>query len=177
MPHYLIDTPRLTLRPVQPADVGTLHRHWTHPAVRHYLWDDVVISADDIQAIVRTSIALFEQHGFGLWALRLNSDAALIGCGGYWYFRDPPELELVLSLDEAHWGRGLAAEACRALLTYGFDGLGMDVVQASTDPPNAASVRLMERLGMQKQRRETVQGLDTVFYSLSRQAWMTGPND
>ena len=49
-----------------------------------------------------------------------------------------------------------------------FDTLGMPSVRASTDAANAASVRVLEKLGFSLPRRQTVAGLDTVFYELRR---------
>jgi RimJ/RimL family protein N-acetyltransferase len=73
----------------------------------------------------------------------------LLGCVGFWHFHDPPELELVVSLSPDWWGRGLAREACAALIRYAFDDLAWDFVQAAADDPNVASIALMERLGME----------------------------
>ncbi len=49
--------------------------------------------------------------------------------------------------------------------------LGFDTIDASTDVPNAVSVRVMEKLGMAFRRRAVVEGLDTFFYSLRRDDW------
>jgi len=162
-PHQ-VATPRLLLQPVRPADASALHQHWTDAAVRRYLWDDLVISRPRVDEIVVESERLFETHGYGLWAIRLPTEADLIGCGGYWTFHEPSQLELVLSLSPAWWGRGLAAEAGAALLDYASEVLGMDEVRASTDAPNAASRRLAERLGFTRSHRAVAKGLDTVFF-------------
>jgi RimJ/RimL family protein N-acetyltransferase len=90
---------------------------------------------------------------------------------GYWHFRTPPSLELLFAVAAPHWGRGIATEASRCVLGYGFGALGFRAVVASTDVANAASVRVLEKLGMALRRRETVEGLDTVFYELSRDGW------
>jgi RimJ/RimL family protein N-acetyltransferase len=45
-------------------------------------------------------------------------------------------------------GRGLATEAAGAAIAYAFDVLGVDEVVAYTSPGNAASLRVMEKLGM-----------------------------
>jgi RimJ/RimL family protein N-acetyltransferase len=44
---------------------------------------------------------------------------------------------------------------------------GIHAVRAATDPPNTASIRVMERLGMTFERRGELNGLDTVFYTLN----------
>ncbi len=71
----------------------------------------------------------------------------------------------------AWWGRGLATEAAQAVLEYVFEVLGHPVVMAATDPPNVASIRVMERLGMVFDSRREMHGLDTLVYRLSRERW------
>jgi RimJ/RimL family protein N-acetyltransferase len=65
-------------------------------------------------------------------------------------------------------GQGLATEAARAVLAYGFEQLQSPRITAATDPPNAASVRVLERLGMRFTHRAALNGLDTVFYEIAR---------
>lgn len=44
--------------------------------------------------------------------------------------------------------------------------LGVTCVVAATDPPNTASVRVLERLGMRFERQGRLQGLETLFFKL-----------
>lgn len=74
---------------------------------------------------------------------------------------------MIVGLDRAWWGRGLAVEAGRALLRHGFHVLGFDGIRGSTDVANVASVRMLERMGMARERVETVGGLPTVFFSIA----------
>ncbi|MDX1420871.1 MAG: GNAT family N-acetyltransferase [Rubricoccaceae bacterium] len=172
--HVLV-TPRLRLRPLQARDGPALQRHWTDPAVRRFLWDDAVIPPHQVEAIVAESERLFADEGFGLWALQAHEETDLIGCGGYWYFHEPPQRELVLSLTPSRWGRGLATEAGHALLAYAFDRLGVCEVHASTDAPNSASLRLIDRLGFAPTHRAEAEGLDTVFFRLTASSYRTSP--
>jgi ribosomal-protein-alanine N-acetyltransferase len=77
---------------------------------------------------------------------------------------------LLYGLWPAWWGTGLATETGQAVLRYAF-GLGHESVEAATDPPNVASIRVMERLGMSFHKRDKLNGLDTVFYRLTRDAF------
>jgi [ribosomal protein S5]-alanine N-acetyltransferase len=141
---------RLLLTPVVPEDLASLHEHWVDPGVRRYLWDGRSIELAQVQGIIDTSARLFAEHGAGLWAVRPAHGSRLIGCVGFWYFHEPPELELILSLAPACWGRGLAQEAAGTLLDHAFRELRWPAVQASADAPNRASLALMRRLGMRR---------------------------
>lgn len=164
----LLETNRLRLSPLGLGDANALHRLWTDPGVRQYLWDGEAIPREQTEAVVRRSVELFAVEGLGLWAVLPRDGGELIGFCGYWFFRDPPELELLYGIGAEHWGKGYATEAARAMLRYGFEHLGFDHVAASTDAPNTASVRVMQKLGMRFERRETVKDLDTIFYGISR---------
>jgi ribosomal-protein-alanine N-acetyltransferase len=168
MGSLLLETDRLRLCPLALDDADDLHRLWTDPGVRRYLWDGEAIPPEQTREIVLRSVELFEREGLGLWAVRPRERDGLIGFSGYWFFREPPELELLYGIAAEHWGRGYATEAARAMLRYGFERLGFDRVAASTDPPNAASIRVLEKLGMRFERRETIKGLGTVFYGITR---------
>lgn len=164
----VIQTKRLRLDPFAYSDLAALHDLWIMPGVRRYLWDDIVIPREQAAAILEESTRLFETRGFGIWCIRHDRSAHnLIGFGGFWYFREPPELELLVGLHPGQWHRGFATEAASALLRYGFDVLGFASIQGSTDAANIASVRLMERLGMRFQQRAVVGGLDTLFFRIT----------
>ena len=51
------------------------------------------------------------------------------------------------------WGRGCAAEAARTLLALGFEQLQLHPIQATCDPENAGSRRVLEKIGMQQEGR------------------------
>ena len=176
-PTPLVDellTPRLRLSPLRVTETEALHELWTAPGVRRFLWDNEIIPPERTADVVRRSEALISGCGFGLWGARLKDSVAgyarakLAGFAGYWYFRDPPELELLYGVAEPLWGRGLATELARGMLDYGWTSLRFDEVHASTDRDNTASARVLEKLGFTMTRRSVVDGLDTIFFHLAR---------
>jgi RimJ/RimL family protein N-acetyltransferase len=167
---FELATSRLVLVPLTEADIDALHALWTAPAVRYFLWDDVVIPRERTAAVVAESAELFAARGFGLWGARLRRAAELVGFGGFWAFRDPPVFELLYGVATDRWGVGLATELAGALVRYGREGLGWSELRASTDAPNGASIRVLEKLGFQLEQRAVVSGLDTLFYRLVRPA-------
>ena len=169
MKSQTIETARLRLRPLVRSDVDDLHRLWVDPDVRKYLWDDEVISRERAEAIIEASLTSFEADGFGLWAVLPRDEDLLIGFCGFWFFHEPPKLELLYGIAPTHWKRGLATEVVRALLRYGFAELSFERIEASTDALNLASQRVMEKAGMVFEKREYRDGLDTVYYALSRE--------
>jgi ribosomal-protein-alanine N-acetyltransferase len=169
---FEIRTSRLRLGPIGLDDLDELHRLWTDPEVRKYIWDGVAIGVEEAVSIIAQSSGYFLYQRFGLWAMKRAEVSSardrIIGFCGFWYFRDPPELELIYGLEPANWGKGLATEAARAMIRYGFDQLSFESIAGSTDAANARSVLVMERAGMTLTRRAVVGGIDTLFYAISR---------
>lgn len=148
----LISTPRLRLRPLDKDDVDGLHDLWTEPGVRRFLWDGRTVSRVETRDFVARSSYLFALDGTGLWLAHTHG-GELVGFGGYWSIEGSGDLELIYGVHDGLGGQGYGRELVRPLLRYGFEQLGLDMVRASTDLPNVASVRLLKGFGfMQFQR-------------------------
>lgn len=165
-----LTTSRLTLRPLTAADVEAAHALWTDPDVRRYLWDNEAITPDRAREVVEASRRDFAARQYGLWGVYESLSGAFIGFAGCREWPDGGP-ELMYGLAPAWWGRGLATEAAGAVLEHVFERLGHPFAMAATDPPNAASIRVMERLGMTFEWRGEMHGLDTLVYRLSRERW------
>jgi ribosomal-protein-alanine N-acetyltransferase len=154
-----IETARLRLRPVVQDDLDALHRLWIDAEVRRYLWDDEVISRERAQVEIDSSLASFESHGFGHWIVIHEEDHAPIGFCGLRPDEDHPEI--LFGLAPGYWGQGLALEAVRAVLRYGFEEKNLSRIVGKADLPNLRSFRVMEKAGMRFQRdtRNTRAGL------------------
>lgn len=92
------------------------------------------------------------EHGWGIWAVEV--DGAFAGMTGLMVPRDAlpfmPCVEILWRFRREYWGRGYAFAAAAEALTYGFATLGLPEVVAFTAVPNLRSIRLMERLGFQR---------------------------
>jgi RimJ/RimL family protein N-acetyltransferase len=161
----ILRTPRTTLEPLTPDHTDTMHALWTDRWVRQYLWDGKLITRERAAEVIAASQADFAAHRYGLWAVVDNATRRVIGfCGLRSGDHDAPEL--LYGLCPRFWGKGLATEAARAVLSYAF-ALGHPEVVAATDLPNDASARVLERLGMKLERRGLLNGLDTLFFRKS----------
>ena len=83
------------------------------------------------------------------WEIMLKSDGTFIGdlC-----FKGPQKnasVEIGYGLSEAYWGNGYATEAAQALIQWAFSQKNVYFVEAETEPDNAASRRVLEKLGFQ----------------------------
>lgn len=93
-----------------------------------------------------------DERGFGLWATCLRDSGRVVGFVGLSVPTFLPEVmpavEIGRRLARDCWGQGLATEGARAALEDGFTRCVLDEVVSIYQPANAASGRVMERIGM-----------------------------
>lgn len=142
-------TRRLLLRPFGPEDEEALFWFLNEPRVRRYLCDDLPFPRERVQEQIALSQRNFRERGFGLFSLfQASAPGTFIGFTGLGCIDDGEEVEVWYALAPEHWGRGLATEAAEAMLHFGFGQLGLKEIWAGANLDNAASFRVMERLGM-----------------------------
>jgi ribosomal-protein-alanine N-acetyltransferase len=163
-----IETARLRLRPLAPEDLGAIHRLWVDPEVRRYLWDDERISKERARSVIAASIESFESRGFGLWTVIRKEDGELIGFCGFRSLEGTPEIELIYGVSPPYWGVGLATEAARASIRYGFEEAGFDRIVGIADTENEASRRVLEKAGMRFEKHAIYEGRKETRYEISR---------
>ncbi|KFG71884.1 GNAT family N-acetyltransferase [Streptomyces mutabilis] len=144
----VLRTARLRLRPFTYADADVLFALHSSTHVMRY-WDSAPWSD---QARAKRFIAICQkvaEEGTGARvAIDRASDGAFVGwCGLTEWNPDYRSASLGYCLDDAMWGHGYATEAAHALLQWAFDTLDLNRVQAETDTRNAASARVLEKIG------------------------------
>ena len=163
-----METERLILRPWALADVDALHRLWTDAQVRRWLWDDVTITRDGAEAVVRACVRSAEESGIGMWCVLPRGGDSVIGFCGFRFVDDTRDVEILYGFLPAFWGQGLATEAGWAVLDYGFGAGLFERVYGRTDVPNRASIKVLEKLGMRFEKQILVGDLPTLCYSLAK---------
>lgn len=172
MPSIL--TARLTLRPLTPFDVDAYQRAiHADPEVMRTLPGGRPLPRERSLALIEKAMAWWAGHDYGLWAVETRQGRALIGhCGLARIWGDEisgassglaPEpasgaVELAYALARPAWGQGLATEAARASLRYGFERAGLDTILALAEPANTASRRVMDKIGLR------FEGMTTAYY-------------
>ena len=85
------------------------------------------------------------------------------------------------SVAPAFWGRGIASEAAALIVGFGFERLGMHRIWATHHPENAASRRVLDKLGFREEgrrREDRMTGgrwFDSVVCSLLEDEWRADP--
>lgn len=141
-----IRTSRLLLRELRESDFDDYAAMCADPEVMEYL-GGTPMSASDAWRHMAMLMGHWALLGFGTWAVEESATGAFVGRIGLHYPHGWPERELGWTLARGYWGRGLAAEGCRAVLQYVFGTLGWERLISLIDPENSRSIALAERLG------------------------------
>lgn len=134
-----MDTQRLRLRRYRAEDFDDFFAYVSDPeVVRFEPYGPMTL--DEARSALRDRIASEE-----FVAVERLSDGRMIG-NVYLGRRDFNALELGYVFSRDCWGQGFARESCEALIRAAF-AVGVHRIYAECDPENAASWRLLERLG------------------------------
>lgn len=109
-------------------------------------------------------------------AIILAADNRLIGgCDIGLLASHPREAAIGYGLSRAYWGQGYMTEAANALLEFGFTELKAERISADVEPDNAASVRVLEKIGMRciEQGQQWIKGeqRSVLHYVITAEEW------
>lgn len=82
------------------------------------------------------------------WGITLKGQDQVIGSCGFLNLVVPhSRSDIGFELHKDFWGQGIAREAVEAVITYGFENMNLQRIQALIEPPNHSSQKMVERLG------------------------------
>ena len=173
-----LETDRLLLREMTLDDAGDMFELASDPqVVRHILWD-LCKTLDDTRALLMRYIDRYRQDQFAPWGLVLKETGRLIGtCGFVDVNARHARGVIAYSLHRQLWGKGYMTEAVLRALSYGFDELELERIEATCMPDNIASARVLEKVGMsfegllRRYMRTRGEHVDVKLYSIIRSEW------
>ena len=162
---HVIETDRLRLRMFQPEDLNDLAAMLADADVMRYGEDGQPKDRAVAEKALNSIIAHWQRHGFGRWAVEEKTSGEFVGFGGLRSLFGTPEV--VYHLAKAQWGNGFATELGRASLSDGFDVHRFARIVAIAKPENAASIHVMEKIGMHFEMRTSYYDMEVVQYGIT----------
>lgn len=169
---HVLSTQRTVLVPFDDDDAAELLVMYRDPKVRAYLLDNVLVTPSWVQHQIDDSQRRFARYGAGQWAVRRTGEPDIIGFAGLREVSSPPQLQLLYGFLPSSWGQGYAGEVTARVCERVFRDLELEEITATTDEPNGASSRVLERLGMQLVRTTKDNAGGMRMYALSRDRWL-----
>jgi RimJ/RimL family protein N-acetyltransferase len=169
---FPLTTARLQLRPFESRDLDALAAIYGDPEVMAYVGDGTVRDRERVGLGLEKMIAMQEERDYAPWAVCEWPGGALVGeCGLYPLEGVGPEVELTYTFARRAWGKGYATEAGRVALDYAFTATGLERVIAVANPENAASIRVLEKLGMRADGVGHYYGAELARYTIDAAEW------
>ncbi|WP_300754520.1 GNAT family N-acetyltransferase [Janthinobacterium sp.] len=166
----VLHTARLRLEPITEAHYERMRVLNTDPEVMTYLNAGQPEAEEKTRMAVERTKQRWLEWGYSWWALIRIEDGVLVGMACLQHLdgdRNQPH-EIGWRLARAGWGQGYASEAAEAIVAHAFGVVKAPEVVAVAHPDNAASIKVMTRLGMQYVGRGVHYGLESVVYRLPR---------
>ncbi len=145
----ILETDRLTLRPMQAADFDALFKIFTDPKVMASFGGEL-FTPEQMQGWLQRNLNHQEEFGYGLFSVIRKADGKLIGnCGLEEMELDGRHIaELGYDFRSDAWHQGYATEAACAVRDYAFGELSLPALVSLIRVGNAASQHVAERVGM-----------------------------
>ncbi|HET7220624.1 MAG TPA: GNAT family N-acetyltransferase [Vicinamibacterales bacterium] len=144
----ILETERLVLRRMVLDDDAFVRRLLNEPSFIRYIGDRGVRTLDDARRyIVDGPLTSYERVGFGLYVVETRTDQTPVGICGLLKRDTLEHPDLGFAFLPRFWSKGYAYEAASAVIQYGRAALGIERILAITSPDNAASIKLLQRLG------------------------------
>ncbi|MEI2616531.1 MAG: GNAT family protein [Thermomicrobiales bacterium] len=175
-----LETERLLLRRFNPADEDDIYRYCRDPEVARLTSWDPHRSIDDTRRFLDWALTRYEEGTGGPWAMVLHETGMVVGAFGLTVVWPHLRGEVGYWLGRPLWRQGLTTEAGQAILRYAFHDLELNRVEARCEAENAASERVMQKLGMSYEglmrQQIFVKGVfrDMKLYAQLRSEWRGG---
>ena len=169
----ILETEHLLLRQLTMDDVPVLFEMRTNPLMNRYTDRPKMKTLEEAAEKMKSIIALVENRDGIAWAVDLKESKKQIGEISFWrLIKEHYRAEIGYSLHPDYWQKGLATEAGKAIISYGFSTLNIHSIEANVNPNNIASIKLLEKLKFVREAyfRENYfyngKFLDSAIYSL-----------
>ena len=173
----VVETSRLVLRPFVREDAQAMFDNWaSDPAVTKFLSWPTYRSVEDAHSILNVWLENYEKPDFYQWAIVLKELNQPIGSISVVNSDDRVDMvEIGYCIGRNWWGRGIMPEALSAVMSYLFDEVGMQRIEAGHDPDNPASGAVLRKCGLQyegtlRRRIRSNRGItDVAWYSILKE--------
>ncbi|MEK6285823.1 MAG: GNAT family N-acetyltransferase [Acidobacteriota bacterium] len=166
-----IETARVYLRPFTSDDLDSFALIGSDPDVMRYIGDGKPQSRERTRTRFNAILDHHNRHGFGVWAAVDKTSGEWMGFCGLQFLDNASEIEVGYRLAKRFWGIGLASEAAKASLRYGFEALGLNRIVAVVQPGNIGSRRVLEKIGLRYVKDARFYNSDVKYYAMTREEY------
>jgi [ribosomal protein S5]-alanine N-acetyltransferase len=144
-----LETERLLLRKITLDDVEGMFSYASNDEVTKYVTWDTHRSLADTKQYIEFVLSRYENKQIAPWGIESKETKEFIGTIDFvWWQPAHQKAEIGYVISDKYWGKGIATEASKKLIQFGFEEMDLVRIQAICFVENAASARVLEKVGM-----------------------------
>lgn len=170
---FHIETPRLLLREMRPTDAEGMFDLDSREEVAKYLGTPPLTDIEQSRKIIEYVQSQYKDFGIGRWAVEWRETGEFVGWAGLKFLTEPMNghtdyYDVGYRLLPKFWGRGVATEAARASLDFGFGKLNLQKIYGVAMVENGASCAVLQKVGLRAVNDFEEDGLLLRWFEMER---------
>ncbi|MCW3167145.1 GNAT family N-acetyltransferase [Chryseobacterium sp. 09-1422] len=161
----VIETERLYLREFDISDAESFFELNLNPNVIKYTGNSAFKDIDEAKVFLE-NYSDYQRNGFGRWAVINKSTQEFLGWCGLKYSEELDETDIGFRFFEHFWNQGFVTESAKVCIDYGFNELNIKTIIGRAMKENIASIKVLEKIGLQYERDFDFDGHDGAVYSV-----------
>lgn len=146
----VLETERLLLRKMELTDARSMYQYFSKDEVTRFYDLETFTSEQEALDLIQGLFYRYNEKKQIRWGIQLKGHHGIIGsCGFHTLEKENFKAEIGYELDPDYWGKGIMAETIGQIITYGFQEMGLNRVEAFYNPLNVASHKVLEKNGFQ----------------------------
>lgn len=146
----MLETERLKLRKFEEGDYQAVYDFGSNDEVNKYTGEKGMTSIDEANDVIKNVwFEDYKKHGYGRLAAVYKPENKVIGFAGLKYLPEIDKTDIGFRFLPEYWGKGLATEASKAIIEYGFNELGLTEIIAIAMQKNIGSNKVLLKSGME----------------------------
>jgi len=175
-----LETERLRLIEIKPQHAKDILRHFSEEAVTQYLDVARMQALEEAERLIDFLATRLKQERGIRWGITQQGEDQVIGsCGYNTWIKRKFQAELGYDLSKAYWRQGIATEAVKKVLQFGFTKMELQKIEALILPENIASEQFIKSLGFRWEgtvrefQISTGQYATMKVFSLKKHEWLS----
>ena len=171
-----IETERLLLRRLQQSDWKMISYLRSDKTVNEFVMRPRAESKEKALDFITKINDGIENRSLYYWAITEKNQKGMIGSICLWNFsKDKKTAEVGYDLSPKFQGRGIMNESLKSIMTFGFDSLNLETIEAFTHRLNGSSKKLLEKNGFKVVlEKKDEHNADNIIYEIKKAAANNG---
>ncbi|CAD7815709.1 hypothetical protein CHRY9390_03022 [Chryseobacterium aquaeductus] len=165
----ILETERLLLREFDVTDGESFYELNLNPKVIKYTGNSAFKNVSEAKAFLE-NYSDYQKNGYGRWAVIHKPNKEFLGWCGLKYDENLDETDIGFRFFEHFWNQGFATESAKACIDYGFKKLNLKTIVGRAMKENSASIKVLEKIGLQYVEDFDFDGYEGVIYSIENKS-------